>query len=126
MKGRKPASIVASDTLTSAPRAPAWLSPFAKAEWRRVVPDLVARRIISRADLGGLENYAVAMGRIREIEAEIQKADKIDPVLVRAADRAMQTARQFATEFGMTPVSRSRPTIRENASDDGADDLGLD
>jgi len=56
----------------------------------------------------------------------MRKGGKVDPVLVRAADRAMQTARQIAGELGLTPVSRSRAVIRSAEAESDADDLGLD
>jgi len=126
MRGRKPETIVPGASLAAVPRAPAWLSRFAKAEWRRVVPDLVERRLITAADLGTVENFCAAQARVREIELEMRKGGKVDPVLVRAADRAMQTARQIAGELGLTPVSRSRAVIRSAEAESDADDLGLD
>lgn len=36
-----------TDALTKAPPAPAYLSAQAKAEWRRIMPQLIARRIIT-------------------------------------------------------------------------------
>ncbi|SHH03653.1 phage terminase, small subunit, putative, P27 family [Kaistia soli DSM 19436] len=127
MRGRKPSAIVAgSSAVTGIPKPPAWLGKHARAEWRRIMPDLVARKILDEADMGGVENYCVAMGRVRDLELEIQKAGAIDPVLFRMADKAMQTARQLAAEYGLTPVSRSRPAIRADDLDDGADDLALE
>ncbi|MGY0575937.1 P27 family phage terminase small subunit [Bradyrhizobium sp. RDM12] len=37
----------------------------ANAEWRRVMPELAKRRILTIADLGSLESYCIAIGRIR-------------------------------------------------------------
>lgn len=121
MKGTKPSLRLAvdNDAVRSAPMAPSWLSREAKAEWRRVMPGLVQRRILTRADLGSLENYCVAMGRVRQLESELQ--NEFDAPLFRAQDKAMTTARQLAAELGLTPVSRSRPSVREAGDDD--DDL---
>lgn len=97
------------------------MSADAKREWRRVFPSLADRKILTAADLGGLENYCVACGRVRELERAIQLAGAaIDPVVIRLQDKAMQTARQLAAELGLTPVSRSRPAMRDdsNESDD--------
>jgi P27 family predicted phage terminase small subunit len=119
MKGRKPMLTPDRDPLTKVPPAPTWLSPAAKAEWRRIMPRLVADRIITLADLAGVENYVVAIGRVREIEAMIQAADGvIDPALFRAQDKAMQTARQLAAEYGLSPVSRKRIEASETPDDD--------
>mgnify|MGYP001323163698 CR=1 FL=1 len=78
--------------------------------------------ILTDADLGGLENFCIAIGRVRELERDIQATQ--DPELrlklYRAQDKAMGTARQLGAELGTTPVSRSRPSVREK--EDGDDD----
>ena len=75
MKGRKPKTIKTApeDAITEAPRAPAWLSHFARAEWKRVTPILVARGVLTHADLGSLENYCVAIGTVRECQMALQR-----------------------------------------------------
>src|SRR5690242_8404924 len=115
MRGRKPDIQNGNDTLSTVPRAPTWLSRDAQAEWRRVMPILVERRILTDADMAMVEAFCVAMGRVRELERLIQNG--IDPKLFRMQDKAIMTARQIAVEIGLTPVSRSRPAIRDDASD---------
>ena len=123
MKGAKPRLVIDNDAVTTVPRAPAWLAPEAAAEWRRIMPALVARRILTTADLGSVENYCVAQGRVRQVEKLIATANPDAlPAMTRMQDKAMTTARQLAAELGLTPVSRSRPSIR----DDGDDDSLLD
>lgn len=122
MRGTKPNLVIDSGAIKANRAAPSWLSKDAKAEWKRVFPSLVDRRILTTADLGGLENYCVACGRIREVERVIQAAGvAIDPAMFRLQDKAMQTARQLAAELGLTPVSRSRPTMRDDESDNDDD-----
>jgi phage terminase small subunit len=45
----------------------------------------------------------------------------IDPKLFRMHDKAMVTARQLAAELGLTPVSRSRPAVRDNDDTDDSE-----
>nr|WP_308424295.1 phage terminase small subunit P27 family [Roseovarius pacificus] len=106
--------------------APEWLSEDARSEWDRVMPILSERRILTDADLGGLENYCICIGRVRETEALIQSELDADMQLklIRVQDKAMASARQLAAELGLTPVSRSRPAIRED-SDDEPDPLNV-
>lgn len=119
MRGRKPASIAAGTSpLLDVPRPPIWLSKDAKAEWRRIMPDLVDRRTLTTPDMGMVEAYCVSIGRIREIEHEIRAGGSIDLKLFRAQDAATKTARQIAAEIGLTPVSRSRPAVRDDATPD--------
>ena len=124
MRGTKPTLVIDKEHVTKAPPVPSWLSKDAKAEWRRVIPGLVKRRILTRADLGGLENYCVACGRVRELERALQEGG-IDPVFVRMQDKAMQTARQLAAELGLTPVSRSRPAMRDEAESEDDNPLNI-
>ncbi|MEP0509720.1 MAG: phage terminase small subunit P27 family [Aurantimonas coralicida] len=134
VKGRQPSRLITgSHVLTDVPRAPAWLSPAAKAEWRRVAPILVDRGILTEADLGTLEGYATAMGRVREAEKTIRAEGSIyiaasgpkrHPA-VTLQDAALKTARLFANELGLTPVARSRAIMPGSSDDQDADDLGL-
>ncbi|OYW33058.1 MAG: hypothetical protein B7Y12_03850 [Rhizobiales bacterium 24-66-13] len=111
--------------MARAPGAPTWLAREAKAEWRRVIPGLVNRRIITTTDLGTLENYCVAIGQVRQIQRRLQEIGGIDLQLMRLQNQTMATARQHAAELGLTPVSRSRPTIREDGDDEDISDLDL-
>lgn len=124
MRGRKPTSITsATSTLQAVPKPPAWLSKAAKLEWKRALPDLVSRKVLTDVDMGLVEAFCVSLGRVREIEAIIQASGgSIDPKLFRMQDKAMQTARQIGAEIGATPVSRSRPTMRD---DDANEDLSF-
>ena len=122
MKGRKPQLAADTSALDVSTKPPSWLSKHAKAEWRRVMPELAKRRILTPADLGCLESYCIAIGRIRELEILLRAG--IDPKLCRMQDKAMVTARQLASELGLTPVSRSRPAVRET-DNEGDDDNPL-
>lgn len=100
--------------------APEWLDEEACKEWDRVLPALSARKILTVADLGTLENYCIATGRVRQFEAAIQVETDTELMLklFRAQDKAMASARQHAAELGLTPVSRSRPAIRDDGDKD--------
>lgn len=124
MRGTKPHLVVSNDAVTRTPAPPAWLSPEAKREWRRVMPILVQRRILTTADLGMLESYCTAIGAMREAQRILSAeglvvGGKRHPAF-GIMNAAQTTARLCAAELGLTPVSRSRPAIRE---DDDADTL---
>ncbi len=125
MRGTKPQLVVDNGAIRQNRPAPKWLSADAKAEWRRVFPILITRRILTVADLGSLENYCVAIGQVRETERQLQAEGhtfttetgiKRHPATAIQSD-AMTRARLLAAELGLTPVSRSRPAIR-NEDDD--------
>lgn len=126
MRGRKPELATDRNAIQSVTNPPSWLSKHAKAEWRRVMPDLTKRRILTDADLGSLESYCIASGQVREMETVLQneghvvatdKGPRKHPAVAIQSD-AMTRARLLAAELGLTPVSRSRPSIREENEND--------
>jgi P27 family predicted phage terminase small subunit len=119
LRGVKPALSPDSDALTKAPPAPRRLNEHARAEWRRVLPQLIARRVISRADLAGVENYCLAIGVANQIADLMATTPIPDLKLGGLQIRYMQTARQLAAEYGLTPTSRAR--IGSNVADEDED-----
>lgn len=118
LRGVKPTIERDSNALTKAPAAPKQLSTYARAEWKRIMPGLVERGIITRGDLGGVEDYCRARGLVREIEDILRASGEIDMKLCRLQDKAMQTARQLAAEYGLSPVSRARVGSAAGSDDD--------
>lgn len=118
MRGLKPSLFPDRDPLTKAPSAPKWMADEARAEWKRIIPRLIEDRIITKADLTGVENYCVAVGHVREIELMF-RVSGLNKTLFGMQNRAMQTARQLAAEYGLSPVSRAR--VGTAANDDDSD-----
>ena len=124
LRGVKPRLSRDRDPLTKAPPVPKHFNAYAAAEWRRVMPRLVDDRIITKADLGGIEDFCIARGRVREIEDLFRQAGGIpDKVLFGMQNRAMQTARQLAAEYGLSPTSRAR--VQGQEADDEPSPLDL-
>jgi P27 family predicted phage terminase small subunit len=133
VRGRKPNNLIADpDPIAQVLPAPGWLSKDAKAEWRRIMPLLVERRILTDADMGSVENYCVAIGQVRELERAIKaggfviettRGPRANPAVKLQAD-AMSRSLRLAAELGLTPVSRSRPNVC-NDNDDDSSDLGV-
>lgn len=122
--GRKAGIIPAADGVQAVPPPPAILDKFAKKVWRSILPDLVARKVLTDADMPGLQNFCIACGKVERLEKAIQNmGDTVDPVLFRLQDKAMATARQIGDHYGLSPTSRSRPSIRDGEDDD--DDFPL-
>ena len=126
MRGTKP-HLRTDPMAIDVPDAPEWLSESAAEEWDRVMPILTTRRILTDADLGSLENYAVAMGTVRDMKehlhahgyiiVDLTGAMKRNPAVCIQSD-AMTHASLLAAERGLTPVSRSRPAIRDDEDED--------
>lgn len=132
MRGTKPNLVSDPKGMAAIPRPPAWLCKDGKAEWRRVVPPLVERRILTDADLGTLEAYCNAYGVMRTAQRELAASSlvfvtpsgqmKRNPAAGIVAEFS-NLYKQLGAELGCTPVSRSRPAIRD---DQAGDDDGLD
>lgn len=136
MRGAKPLLKLGREQLGELP-APNWFPEDARDEWNRIVPILTERRILTEADLGSLESYCLATGLVREMQRNItenghiittHKVDKDGNAVVTGMRRnpavgiqadAMTRARLLASELGLTPVSRSRPSVTED--DEGQD-----
>ena len=117
-RGVKPQLATDSEALTKAPPVPAWLSSHAKAEWRRIMPQLIARAIITKGDLAGVENYCTAAGAVRQIAALLAANPVPDMKLAGLQIRYAETARRLAAEYGLTPTSRARIGTAPEPEDD--------
>ena len=123
-RGLKPSPIKAgTSTLERAPPPPSHLSRDAKAEWRRVAPILVERRVLPVAALGVLERYAPAVGMMREATKHIQIAGIVLDTGKRNPSVGILTAAQTqalraANDLGLTPAARSRAGMMGGAGDD--------
>lgn len=130
MKGRKPHITALSGALDKPPPAPTWLPRHAKTEWARVVPALVKSRSLAGHELSTVESYCIAVARIRECEAHIQKhgLTYVSPTgeIKRSAQttilkESVEAARKLAAECGITPASRSKN--KGGATDDEDDEF---
>lgn len=132
MRGRKPTNVTAGTSpVTSLPPAPAYLPRDGKAEWRKVAPILInERKTLTHADLATLESYCLAVATMRAaqrlINAEgLVRADGKRHPAVGIMNNAQTTQRLCAAELGLTPVSRSRPAIRNDGGEDDDNPFGI-
>lgn len=137
MRGRKPELRAIEGGLATVPRPPSWLPSEAKDEWKRVVPSLIKRRILTETDLGTVENYCLAVGTVRRSQATISaEGDTVETNTGTKRHPAFQTLfqamtemRRLAAELGLTPASRNKaskkPPEGEEGYDDPYSDLGI-
>lgn len=100
------------------PTCPRHLDKEAKAEWRRISGELLTLGLLTLIDRAALAGYCAAWSRWVAAELNIQKFGTVIkspksgyPVqnpYVGIANTALDQMRKFATEFGLTPASRSR------------------
>jgi P27 family predicted phage terminase small subunit len=122
---------------TGAPAMPAWLSAEAKAEWRRIVPQLAGLGLLALVDRGALAAYCTAFAELRyatqTLEAdgsildvpivgvrrtrdaqgqttadpEIFGYKKVKHPAVALQRDAMARVKAFLGEFGLSPAARA-------------------
>lgn len=131
-RGRKAAITALDGALSKAPAAPKWLPVHAKAEWQRVVPQLVADRKIAAHELSTVESYCLAISNMRMAEAMIasEGITYVSPTgelkrhpATTLVKESIEAARRLAAELGLTPASRTKNKGGAPGNDD-SDDLG--
>ena len=115
------------------PKAPLELDDDAKKEWRRVVAELDQLGLLSKLDITVLAAYCVAFARFKQANEALKSVAEKDPAfkgrliktkqgnwiqnpLIGIARRAASDMTLFASEFGMTPSSRTRVKAPLNES----------
>ncbi|WP_245431001.1 phage terminase small subunit P27 family [Rhodoplanes roseus] len=120
--------------LRRVPVAPRNLTDEAKAEWRRVAPDLVRRKVLTVDNLSLLESYAMAIGMVKISADTLRVEGHAVPTAKGGMQRhpAVQTMREFmcegrrlAAELGLTPTSRNKVGAPTEDQDDDLADLGV-
>ena len=105
----------------SLPDAPTHLSPEAREEWDRVAGELYDLGVLSAVDRAALAAYCQAYGRWVAAERELRREDGsmnlisvtsngnvIQNPLVGIANKSLELMHKSLTEFGMSPISRTR------------------
>lgn len=114
----------------AAPDAPDHLDEAARAEWGRIVAELMAVGLVTRPDRAALAAYCVTYSRWVKAERRIQETAELvrtpngslqQSPWVSIANRSLELMYKFLTEFGLTPVSRVRLSAKEAASSDPAE-----
>lgn len=99
------------------PQCPPHLNDEAKKEWRRMAKRLHDAGILTYVDRASLAAYCQAYGRWVEAEElaekdgliiETSNGNKIQNPAVGIANKAMADMVKIASEFGMTPSSRTK------------------
>jgi P27 family predicted phage terminase small subunit len=115
-----------------APSCPRHLTPEARREWRRVTRELLDKNLLQVVDRAALAAYCQSWARWVEVEEKmadpkfelIGVTDKgyeyVSPWLT-VANQALKQMRSFLTEFGLTPASRTRIQVPEQAEHDEYD-----
>lgn len=100
---------------------PKHLNKAAKSEWKRVSGELAAQGLLTTVDRAALAAYCASWSRWVDAEENLHKFGAvirspksgfpIQNPYVGVANTALDHLRKFASEFGMTPSSRSRINV---------------
>ena len=100
------------------PEPPAWLNADALAEWKRLVPELEALRILTRVDRDDLAAYCDALAEWKEATEDLAANGSLyvetpqgflqahPAVSIRR--NAREAVRKFSALYGLNPADRSK------------------
>jgi len=108
------------------PAVPAWLPPEAKAEWFRVLPELVRLKLVTVVDAAALAGYCLAWAQLQEAQAALESGLTMtlpsgytqQRPEVSIVHKCLALIKTFSAEFGFTPSSRGRMTAPSTDEDD--------
>lgn len=98
------------------PACPTWLPPAAKAEWKRLGPQLEALGLVSGLDRAIFAGYCIAWATAKEAQEALAETDltqdttggRAASAWLRVRDKALDQVKSFGAEFGLSPSSRTR------------------
>lgn len=105
------------------PKCPYWLSFGAKAEWKRVVPELERLGLLTCVDRAALAVYCEVFATWEKAAKELQKGftyefvtrdfktKRVKKPEVEIARDCRNQIKAFCVEFGLTPSSRGRMSV---------------
>lgn len=132
--GRKATPQPIADAIRTVPQPPKAMSPDAKTEWRRVMPVLVERRVLSAADMHCVERFCESAADIKDARAAIAKdgayvENRLGEIKRHPAFATLREAtaesRRWAAELGLSPSSRSRAGVHEDQDADDDSPLSM-
>ena len=119
-RGHRPLNTKEPEPAIEAPECPDIVkkNKVAIREWQRVVPILIELEVLSRLDSAVLAEYCIAYSRWVMAEAKCaenlvyeSKGRQYETKWLKVAKDAAIQMHKCATEFGLTPASRTRVQI---------------
>jgi len=128
--GKRPLKKAQAKPAAKGPTCPDWLSPEAKAEWRRLAPELVRRGLLTLLDRAAFAAYCQSYAHWQQCQRVVVKEGPLylaangrlrERPEVALARKYGQLVRAFAVEFGLTPNARSRLSIDEPPAEEDSE-----
>jgi len=105
-------------------KAPNWLSPFAKKEFKKMVKELLEVELVTNVDVNALALYCDAYDNYVECTRIIQEeglmveytnkaaeTNKVPHPLLTKQKGLFEQMKSLSTEFGLTPAARAKIAI---------------
>jgi len=115
------------------PGPPDFLDTQAKKEWKRIAPELHLLGLLAKVDYNTLaaycHNYSIWIQATRKIKAYASdndgklsyigpKGNRLPIPEIAIANDAMKLMKDFASEFGMTPSSRTKVSVNSRETEE--------
>lgn len=106
-----------------APKCPSWLDKGARAEWRRIAPELERIGLLTTIDMAALAGYCQSYSTWKAATEALAEHGLTYTAAngnirqrpeVTIASKALAEVRQFCQQFGLTPSARSRMMLPES------------
>lgn len=134
-KGKRPVELPGINPEVEIPDCPKFLGRAAKKEWKRITPELVKLKLISKVDMAALAIYCQAVGRWLELEqafeSQVQRimamrnceyheavesvSTSFTPngfaqqsVIVQLIGKQKEQVHKYLQAFGLSPSARGR------------------
>lgn len=130
-RGRKADLKVIEGGLCEIPAVPEQIPCAMHEEWRAVVADLTERKVLTDAMLGSVEAYIMALWNMRAAQKALDDHGplvagergglKQNPA-VSLLGKSQTAVQRLAAELGLTPASRSKPSMGGGKRQEGEDD----
>ena len=110
-----------------APDCPDWLNAEAKAEWKRLAPELERLGLLTVLDRAAFSCYCQSFGHWVQAQRVLREHGMMyvtasgrvrERPEVAIAESSLKLMRAFAVEFGLTPNSRSRFSLPDPLTED--------
>lgn len=116
-----------SPVATGKARMPSWMTPAAKAVWKRIVPHLEEMKVLASIDTDSLARYCTYVVLWRQAFEDVKTSGPVSTThngcrianpAVGAMNSYDKTCRDYEARFGMDPSSRSSMRLETPKADE--------
>ena len=130
--GKRPLNVHEPRPTKGMPSCPAWLDAEAKAEWKRVAPDLHRMGMLTKIYRAELASFCVAWSMLVTATKHVKdngitiitaKGFVVPNPALQVVSKSMNDIRSFGSNFGLDPAARTRLHAPDQGESDPLDDF---